>query len=94
MILPSQLIPILSLSKSCPYCEVRKTHAGYEYIKTHFPAKAEKKFERGQTVKSRQEPCHIIQVAEVIAGCKKLSLQEVADATYQNSMSLYGWTER
>lgn len=82
------------LETDCPYCEVRKTHPGYQHIQTHFEAKAEKKFERGLTVKSRVEPCQIIQVAEVIAGCKSLSLQEVADACYDNTFRLYqGWSK-
>jgi len=82
------------LETDCPYCEVRKTHPGYQYIQTHFEAKAEKKFERGLTVKSRIEPCHIVQVAEVIAGCKGLLLKEVADACFDNTFRLYqSWTK-
>jgi TatD DNase family protein len=79
------------LETDCPYCEVRKTHPGYQYIQTHFEARAEKKFERGLTVKSRIEPCHIVQVAEVVAGCKNVPVQEVANACYDNSMRLYRW---
>jgi TatD DNase family protein len=82
------------LETDSPYCEVKKTHPGYSYIQTHWlDAKVEKKFERGKTVKSRQEPCHIIQVAEVVAGVKQLPLKEVAGACYQNSLDLYGWRE-
>jgi TatD DNase family protein len=79
------------LETDCPYCEVRKAHPGYQYIQTHFEAKSEKKFERGLTVKSRIEPCHIVQVAEVVAGCKNVPVQEVADACYDNSLRLYKW---
>lgn len=78
---------------SCPYCEVRSTHPGYKYIQTQFPAKAEKKFERGQCVKSRQEPCHVIQVAEIVAGVNGISLPTVADVCYNNSLRLYGWND-
>lgn len=76
-------------SLSCPYCEVRANHAGYQYIQTKFAAKAEKKFERGYAVKSRQEPCHVIQVAEVVAGCRNDSLEQVATACYSNSIALF-----
>jgi TatD DNase family protein len=73
---------------------VRKTHPGYQYIQTHFEARAEKKFERGLTVKSRIEPCHIVQVAEVVAGgCKGVPVEEVANACYDNSMRLYQWNK-
>jgi TatD DNase family protein len=80
------------LETDCPYCEVRKTHPGYQYIQTHFEGKSEKKFERGLTVKSRIEPCHIVQVAEVVAGCKDVPVEEVANACY-TSMRLYQWNK-
>jgi TatD DNase family protein len=45
----------------------------------------------GVQVKGRNEPCNIIQVAEVIAGCKGIDVTEVTEACYQNSLRLYGW---
>jgi TatD DNase family protein len=80
------------LETDCPYCEVKPTHAGSGFIETKFEKKADKKFEMGKLVKGRNEPCQIVQVAEVIAGAKGISLKEVADACYQNSMRLYGWS--
>ena len=77
------------LETDCPYCEVRRTHPGYQHIQTQFEAKAEKKFERGKLVKSRQEPCHLVQVAEVIAGVKGLPLAEVANQCYENTLALF-----
>ena len=41
-----------------------------------FVTKQEKKFEKGCCVKGRYETCHIIQVAEVVAGVKGISLEE------------------
>lgn len=79
------------LETDCPYCEVRATHAGSKYVKTKFVAKAEKKFQRGLMVKSRQEPAHIVQIAEIIAGCKGVEVKEVADACYASTLQLYGW---
>ena len=81
------------LETDCPYCEVKRTHAGHHHVKTSFPTKQEKKFEMGLMVKGRCEPCQIIQVAEVVAGTKGLPLQEVADGCYENSLKLYGWNE-
>lgn len=77
------------LETDCPYCEIKATHAGHHHIQTTFAKKPDKKFEMGKMVKGRNEPCQIIQVAEVIAGVKGLSLEEVASACYQNSMDLY-----
>jgi len=79
------------LETDCPYCEVKRTHAGYQHVQTIFPAKQEKKFEMGVMVKGRCEPCQVIQVAEVVAGAKGLPLSEVADACYKNSLELYNW---
>jgi TatD DNase family protein len=80
------------LETDCPYCEIKPTHAGFGYVTTKFEKKVEKKFELGKMVKGRNEPCQMIQVAEVIAGVKGISVQQVADTCYENSMCLYGWT--
>ena len=53
----------------------------------------DKKFEWGKMVKGRNEPCQIIQVAEVIAAVKKIALEEVAQTCYQNSLHFYGWAK-
>lgn len=74
---------------SCPYCDVRNTHAGFDSITTKFDSKAEKKFEIGKTVKNRQEPCHIIQIAEIVATCHNVTLQHVSDICYDNSNQLF-----
>ena len=80
------------LETDCPYCEIKATHAGHHHIQTTFAGmkKADKKFEAGKMVKGRNEPSQIVQVAEVVAGVKGISLEEVASACYQNSMTLYG----
>lgn len=80
------------LETDCPYCDVKATHAGFEFVKTKFESKNYKKFELGKMVKGRNEPCQIVQVAEVIAGVKGISVEEVAGACYSNSMSLYGFS--
>mmetsp|Transcript_6777 Transcript_6777/g.13970 ORF Transcript_6777/g.13970 Transcript_6777/m.13970 type:complete len:336 (-) Transcript_6777:81-1088(-) len=78
------------LETDCPYCEIKATHAGHQFIQTTFAKKPDKKYEEGKLVKGRNEPCQIIQVAEVIAGAKGISVEEVAQACYQNSMDMYG----
>jgi TatD DNase family protein len=81
----------LMLETDCPWCDIRPTHASFVHVKTKFPTKPEKKWEEGYCVKSRTEPCHIIQVAEVIAGVKGCSVEDVANACYQNSLNFYGF---
>ena len=80
------------LETDCPYCEIKPTHAGFQYIQTQFEKKVEKKFELGKGVKGRNEPYQIIQVAEVIAGAKNIPVEEVTKACYQNSMDLYSFS--
>jgi TatD DNase family protein len=80
------------LETDSPYCEIRNTHPSAKYVKTKFEAKAEKKFQAGYCVKSRQEPCHIVQVAEVVAGVKRVPLEEVAQVCYANTEKLFGWS--
>jgi TatD DNase family protein len=41
------------LETDCPYCDVRRTHAGFDFVSTHFECKQEKKFEKGLQVKVR-----------------------------------------
>ena len=77
------------LETDCPWCDIRPSHAGGGFIKTKFTTKPEKKYEDGCCVKGRYEPCHIIQVAEVIAGVKDISVQEVADASRNNAYKLF-----
>jgi TatD DNase family protein len=83
----------LLLETDCPFCDVRKTHAGFAYVKTQFESKQEKKFERGYQVKGRNEPCNIIQVAEVVAGTKGISVEDLVETCYGNSIKLYRWKQ-
>lgn len=41
------------LETDCPFCDVKRTHAGFDFVKTHFDCKPEKKFELGLQVKVR-----------------------------------------
>jgi TatD DNase family protein len=41
------------LETDCPYCDVKRTHAGFEFVMTHFECKPDKKFQLGLQVKVR-----------------------------------------
>ena len=80
----------LLLETDCPWCDIRATHAGSAYVDTKFEQMTEKKYAPGSCVKGRYEPCHIVQVCEVIAGVKGISVEEVASASRNNAYSLFG----
>jgi len=79
----------LLLETDCPWCDIRATHQGFTHVKTKFDSKPDKKYERGSCVKGRSEPCHIVQVAEIVSGVKGVSVDEVADACRRNAYSLF-----
>lgn len=61
----------IMLETDCPWCEIKPSHAGYKLIQTTFESKKDpKKWQEGFCVKGRSEPCHIVQVAEVVAHIK------------------------
>lgn len=82
------------LETDCPWCDIRVTHSGYSYVKTTFPSKKEKQYNRDVgkefCVKNRTEPCHVLQVAEVIAGVKELDVIQVLDTCCSNVFDLFG----
>jgi TatD DNase family protein len=77
------------LETDCPYCDIKRTHAGYHFVQNTFESRDEKKFQSGMMVKGRNEPCQIIQVAQVVAGARGMPVEQVADACYANTMNLY-----
>ncbi|CAM9270453.1 unnamed protein product, partial [Heterosigma akashiwo] len=60
----------LMLETDAPWCEIRATHAAYSLIQTKFDSKKNSKFQPGVCVKSRYEPCHMVQVAEAAAALR------------------------
>ena len=54
----------MMVETDCPYCEIRKSAASYQYLRTKFPNKDRKKYdpesEEIALVKNRNEPCTIV----------------------------------
>jgi len=88
----------LILETDCPWCDIRPTHSGYEHLQTMFPTKKEKQYNRESAkefcVKNRTEPCHVAQVAEVIAGVKGLDVADVVAASNRNVFRVFGDLEK
>lgn len=81
----------IMIESDAPWCDIRKTHAGYPLIKTHFAAldKAKYKVDGDTMVKSRNEPLATRQVLEIIAELHGASIEEAADIIYSTSTKVF-----
>lgn len=86
----------LQIETDGPWCEIRASHASSKYL-ADGPAvpKAVKKekWQKGLMVKGRNEPVTIVQVAHVIARVKGVSVEEVCEAAWRNSIKMFGLGE-
>ena len=83
----------LMIETDCPYCDIRNSHISAQYVKTVLPRKEHKKYNPESAefsiVKDRNEPCTIVQVVEVIAALKQLSVETVAEVAWQNTLKMF-----
>jgi TatD DNase family protein len=85
-------IPVdkLLLETDGPWCDIRSTHPGHQFVQTIFPTvKKPKKFVSGKCVKNRQEICHLRQVLEVVAGVRGVPVNDLAEQVYQNTLNVF-----
>ena len=77
-------------------CEMRPSHASAKYLKDAPPlpkAVKKEKFVKGAMVKGRNEPATIPHVAYAIAQIKGITVEEVCDAAWNNSIKMFGLGE-
>ncbi|XP_031632613.1 uncharacterized protein LOC116346608 isoform X2 [Contarinia nasturtii] len=78
------------IETDCPWCQIRPSHAGSKFIKTKWPTtKKKEKWTEDTLIDGRYEPTQIIQVLEVLAGCKNENIDVLADQIYENTMHLF-----
>ena len=56
-----------------PYCDIKNTHAGIQFVKSVWPSKKKEKYEPGSTVKGRNEPCLVRYMEAVVYKFQVLS---------------------
>jgi len=79
----------MMIETDAPWCDIRKTHAGYEHIRTTFPTKKKEKFVKGECVQNRNEPCNLSQILEVIAGVHGEDVTGLAEILYHTTASVF-----
>ncbi len=77
------------LETDAPWCEIRRTHAGAAYLTREWPQKKADKWASGHLVKSRNEPCRIVDVLDVLAAARNQNPVTLAEAAYQNTLRLF-----
>ncbi|RMY15507.1 hypothetical protein D0868_00864 [Hortaea werneckii] len=86
----------LQIETDGPWCEMRPSHAGSQYLKDAPPlpkAVKKEKWHPEAMVKGRNEPCAISNVAWAIAGIKGIPVEEVAEHAWKNSIRMFGLGE-
>ncbi|POR37377.1 Deoxyribonuclease Tat-D [Tolypocladium paradoxum] len=59
-------------------------------VPERFKVVKKEKWEQGAMVKGRNEPCNIERVAKVVAGIKGVSVEEVCEAAWRNTVKVFG----
>jgi TatD DNase family protein len=93
----------LQLETDGPWCEMRSSHASAEYLKGGGKEQGEverwknvkkEKWVEGAMVKGRNEPCMISRVAAAVAGIRGITIQEVSERAWENTVRMFGLGER
>lgn len=87
----------LQIETDGPWCEMRPSHASAQFLKDgpQIPKAVKKeKWQKGLMVKGRNEPATIPLVAHAVAKIKGISIEEVCDAAWTNSIKMFGLGEK
>ena len=59
----------MMIETDSPYCEIKNTHAGINFVKTSWPSKKKEKHDPDYTIKGRNEPCTVRYVVMDVNFC-------------------------
>ncbi|XP_071908522.1 uncharacterized protein [Coffea arabica] len=80
----------MMIETDSPYCEIKNTHAGINFVKTSWPSKKKEKHDPDYAIKGRNEPCTVRQVLEVVAGCKGIAdIDQLSKKLYHNTCRIF-----
>lgn len=80
----------MMIETDSPYCEIKSTHSGINFVKSSWPSKKKEKYDEAFLVKGRNEPCLVRQVLEVVAGCKGISdIDQLSKTLYHNTCRVF-----
>jgi TatD DNase family protein len=87
----------IQLETDGPWCEMRASHASAAFVggfKEEWTWVKKEKWVEGAMVKGRNEPCMIGRVARAVAAIKGVSLEELTEAAWENTVRMFGLGER
>ena len=79
----------LLIETDAPWCQVRPTHAGHAHVATRFAEVKKEAWRADSCVQARNEPCHVVQVLEVLAAARAEPIAELGAAVYANARRLF-----
>lgn len=87
----------IQLETDGPWCEMRPSHASAAFVKDmgeiSWKSVKKEKWVDGAMVKGRNEPCMIGRVAWAVAGIKGISVEELTEAAWKNTVKMFGLGE-
>ena len=84
----------LLLETDSPWCEIRPSHAGSGFVTSsskRWPSVKREKYlcDPETVVKSRQEPCHLCHVVDVVAAVREDDPDELCEKVFANTCNLF-----
>jgi len=77
------------IETDAPWCQIRPSHESSKLISTKFVEKDKKKYSESSSVKGRNEPANLIQVAEVLASVLTIPLDTLLQQIYETTEKIF-----